>query len=422
MKTFSRRSFALMAGAAAGTALARPNLAFGASARVVVVGGGFGGATAARYLKRLDKQLNVTLIEANKQFVTCPFSNLVLGGLKTMDNITHGYDGLAKGGVRVIHATVQGIDPGAKRLSLSTGNPVLYDKLVLSPGIDLNFGGLPGYDRAAAERLPHAWKAGPQTMLLKRQLEAMPDGGTFVMVCPDNPYRCPPGPYERASMIAHYFKTKKPKSKILLLDAKESFSKQGLFQEGWEAVYGRMIEWLPGKAGGKVTAVDAKAMTVKTEFGDHKGAVINVIPPQTAGEVARAAGFAMPSGWCAVDFTTFQSKVDPNVYIVGDATIAGAMPKSGFSANSQAKVAALAIVAALNGGKSEPPAFANTCYSLVAPKYGISVANVYRVTDKGLVAAPGGGVSPAKAPAQVRSQEATYAEGWYESITHDMFG
>lgn len=422
MKKISRRNFALMAGATAGATLAMPNLAFGAAARVAVVGGGFGGATAARYLKRLDKQLNVTLIEANRQFVTCPFSNLVLGGLKTMDSITHGYDGLAKSGVRVVHATVQGVDRDAKRLSLSNGNPVLYDKLVLSPGIDLNYEGIQGYDRTVAEKLPHAWKAGPQTVLLRKQLEAMPDGGTFIMVCPDNPYRCPPGPYERASMIAHYFKTKKPKSKILLLDAKESFSKQGLFQEGWQAVYGKMIEWMPGKAGGKVTAVDAKSMTVKTEFGDHKGNVINVIPPQTAGEVARAAGLAAPSGWCAVDFETFQSKVDPNIYIVGDSSIAGAMPKSGFSANSQAKVAALAIIGSLNGRKPEAPAFANTCYSLIAPKYGISVANVYRVTDKGLVAADGGGVSPTGAPDQFRSQEATYGEGWYESITRDMFG
>ncbi|MCC7049586.1 MAG: FAD-dependent oxidoreductase [Alphaproteobacteria bacterium] len=421
MTRITRRSFTVMAGAAAGASLAMPSIAFGASARIAVVGGGFGGATAARYLKRLDPKLNVTLIEPSTKFITCPFSNLVLGGLKTMDGITHGYDGLAKAGVRIIRASAQGIDPSAKRLSLSTGTAVPYDKLVLSPGVDLNFGALPGYDRAAAEKMPHAWKAGAQTLLLKRQLEAMADGGTVILVCPDNPYRCPPGPYERASMIAHYLKTRKPKSKILILDAKESFSKQGLFQEGWQAVYGDMIEWLPGKAGGKVTAVDAKAMTVKTEFGDQKGAVINVIPPQTAGEVARAAGLAEASGWCAVDVNTFQSKADPDTYVVGDAAIAGQMPKSGFSANSQAKVVALAIVEGMNGRKPAPPAFANTCYSLVAPKYGISVANVYRVTEQGLVSVEGG-VSPTGQPAQFRSQEATYAQGWYDSITMDMFG
>jgi len=420
MHRLSRRSFALLAGAA-GASLAAPRLAFGATARIAVVGGGFGGATAARYLKRLDRQLNVTLIEPQAKFVTCPFSNLVLGGLKTMDDISHGYDGLAKAGIRVVRAAVQGIDPGAKRLALSNGNVVQYDKLVLSPGIDLNFGALPGYDASAADRMPHAWKAGPQTVLLRRQLEAMPDGGTFIMVAPDNPYRCPPGPYERASMIAHYFKTRKPKSKILIFDAKESFSKQGLFQEGWKALYGNMIEWLPGKAGGKVSAVDPKGMTVKTEFGDQKGAVINVIPPQRAGEIARAAGFAEASGWCAVDFTTFRSKAHPDVHIVGDATIAGQMPKSGFSANSQAKVAAIAIVEALNGRTPASPAFANTCYSLVAPKYGLSVANVYRVTDKGLVSVEGG-VSPTGQPAPFRSQEAVFAEGWYDSITQEMFG
>ncbi|MCC6469097.1 MAG: FAD-dependent oxidoreductase [Alphaproteobacteria bacterium] len=421
MTRITRRSFTAMAGAAAGASLAMPGIAFGAGARIAVIGGGFGGATAARYLKRLDPNLNVTLIEPSAKFITCPFSNLVLGGLKTMDDITHGYDGLTNGGVRVIRASAQGIDPSAKRLSLSTGTAVPYDKLVLSPGIDLNFGALPGYDQAAAEKVPHAWKAGAQTLLLKRQLEAMADGGTVIIVCPDNPYRCPPGPYERASMIAHYLKTKKPKSKILILDAKESFSKQALFQEGWQAVYGSMIEWLPGKAGGKVTAVDAKAMTVKTEFGDQKGAVINVIPPQTAGEVARAAGFAEPSGWCTVDVNTFQSKANADTYIVGDAAIAGQMPKSGFSANSQAKVVALAIVDGLNGRKPTPPAFANTCYSLVAPKYGISVANVYRVTEQGLVSVEGG-VSPIGQPAQFRSQEATYGQGWYDSITMDMFG
>ncbi len=420
MKRISRRSFTAMA-SAAGAVLAMPNLAFGAQARVAVVGGGFGGAAAARYLKRLDKQLAVTLVEASRKFVTCPFSNLVLGGLRPIEEITHGYEGLAKDGVRVIHATVQGIDTGAKRLSLSSGSLLPYDKLVLSPGIDLNFGALPGYDRTAAEKMPHAWKAGAQTLLLKRQLEAMPNGGTVLMVCPDNPYRCPPGPYERASMIAHFLKTRKPRSKILILDAKENFSKQALFQEGWQANYPGMIDWLPGKAGGKVASVDAKAMTVKTEFGEQKGAVINVIPPQMAGEIARAAGFANDTGWCPVDFETFQSKMNPDAYVIGDASIAGQMPKSGFSANSQAKVAALAIIAVLNSRKPASPALANTCYSLVAPNYGISVANVYRVTDKGLVSVEGG-VSPTGAPPDFRNREAIFAEGWYASITRDMFG
>ncbi len=233
MKRISRRSFTFLASGAT-AALAMPNLAFGAQGRIVVVGGGFGGATTARYLKRLDKQLTVTLVETSRKFITCPFSNLVLGGLRDMDSITHGYEALAKSGIRVVHATVQGIDPANKRLSISTGTPVPYDKLVLSPGIDLNFNAIPGYDKAAADKLPHAWKAGPQTVLLKRQLDAMPNGGTVIMVCPDNPYRCPPGPYERASMIAHLLKTRKPRSKVLILDAKESFSKQALFQEGWK--------------------------------------------------------------------------------------------------------------------------------------------------------------------------------------------
>lgn len=421
MARISRRCFALLAGAATGATLAAPYLAFAAPARVIVVGGGFGGATAARTLKRLDRQINVTLVESDKRFVTCPFSNLVLNGLKTMESISHGYDGVGKAGIRVVRATVKGIDPAARRLSLSTGGDLAYDKLIVSPGIDLKFDALPGYDRAASDRLPHAWKAGPQTLLLKRQLEAMPDGGTFLMVCPDNPYRCPPGPYERASMVAHYFKTRKPKSKILILDAKESFSKQALFQEGWSALYGNMIEWLPGKAGGKVTAVDAKAMSVTTEFGDQKGDVINVIPPQAAGEVARGAGLAEPSGWCAVDFATFQSRAHADIHVIGDAAIAGQMPKSGFAANCQAKVAAIAIVESLKGRKPQTPVLQNTCYSMVAPKYAVSVANLYRITDKGLVSVEGG-VSPTGQTAQFHSQEATYAEGWYSSITEEMFG
>jgi len=426
MSNITRRDFIRFAGAAtlglmgaSGTARAARR----ASAHVVVIGGGFGGATCARYLKRMDPGIKVTLIEANERFITCPFSNYVLAGWRTLDSITHDYGGLKRDGVEVVRARATAVDPTARRVSLEGGASVTYDRLVVAPGIDFRWGAIAGYDEKAAEVMPHAWKAGPQTLLLRKQLEAMPDGGTFVMVAPDNPFRCPPGPYERASVIANYLRRHKPKSKILILDAKEGFSKQGLFMEGWKKLYPGMIEWVPGAKGGKMIAVDPKTKTLEGDFEKYTGDVVNVIPPQRAGEIAHAAGLTDASGWCPVDPLTFESKQQKGIYVIGDAAIATPMPKSGFAANSHAKRVAAVIAGELHDQTLTDGVYTNTCYSLLAPDYGISVANVYRFTAQGIKEVQGaGGVSPLGADTAFRQDEAKYALGWYASITADAWG
>jgi NADPH-dependent 2,4-dienoyl-CoA reductase/sulfur reductase-like enzyme len=421
----TRRDVVRLLGAAALAGVAAHPAWAQARGRVVVVGGGFGGATCARYLRRLAPQLEVTLVEPSDAFVTCPFSNTVIGGLNGIDFVTRGYDGLRGAGVTVARDRATVIDAAARTVRLAGGSTLPYDRLVVSPGIDLKWNALPGYDEAAAEVLPHAWKAGPQTTLLRRQLEAMPDGGVFMMVIPGNPYRCPPGPYERASLVANYFKAQKPRSKILLLDAKDAFSKQGLFREGWAALYGDMIEWVPFAKLGNVTRVDPATRTVTTEFGGaQKGDVVNVIPPQRSGTVVDSAGLAKGGDWCPVNQSTFESTVVPGIHVLGDASIAGAMPKSGFSATTQGKVVAFVIAALQGGGELPTPSFVNTCYSLVAPDYAISVADVYKIADNGTITAVAGagGVSPTGATAAFRSLEADYARSWYANITSDIFG
>ncbi len=423
--TASRRRFLTHGAGLAALALAPRLRAAERAARVVVIGGGFGGATCARYLRWLDPNLAVTLVTREPVHLTCPFSNLVIAGLGELDDITHGYDSLRALGVEVVHAQAQAIDAAARRVELAGGHRLSYDRLVLSPGIEVRLDALPGYDAAAVERMPHAWQAGTQTTLLRRQLEAMPDGGTVIITAPGNPYRCPPGPYERASLVAHYLSRHKPKSKLLLLDAKDSFSKQGLFMQGWAARYPGLIEWVAGSAGGIVERVDAASMTVETESGftSHRGDVINVIPPQRAAPLAVASGLADDSGWCPVNPLSFASTRVAGVHVIGDAAIAGEMPKSGFSANSQAKICAAAIAAELQGRAVPEPSYANTCYSLLAPDYGISVAAVYRIADGAIHSVPGaGGVSPADADADFRAREADYARGWYASITRDAWG
>jgi sulfide dehydrogenase [flavocytochrome c] flavoprotein subunit len=425
MSDFSRREFGLgLAGIAGATALAAPAASQAAKrARVVVVGGGFGGATAAKYIKLLDRSVIVTLVEPNPVFYTCPFSNLVLGGLKTMQNIAHNYDALrVKHGVNVMATTATKVDPAKKTVTTAGGVVLQYDKLVLSPGIDFKWNAIAGYDEKAPDALPHAWKAGPQTILLRRQLEAMKDGGTFVISVPADPFRCPPGPYERVSMVAHYLKTKKPKSKILILDAKENFSKQGLFMGGWKALYDGMIEWVPLSKDGKVVKVDPKTKQLESDLGaKHKGDVVNVVPPQKAGAIAMAAGVAQ-GDWCPINPATFESTLQKDIHVIGDAAIAAPMPKSGFSASSQAKVVAAAIVAMLQGKQPATPSFANTCYSVVGPEYGISVANVFVVKDGKMTMAPGGGVSPAQADAAFRKAEAQYADSWYRANAAEVWG
>ncbi|MBL8835394.1 MAG: FAD-dependent oxidoreductase [Alphaproteobacteria bacterium] len=429
MSTLSRRDFAkfIAAGAAAGAAIGAPSVwAQGRTrGRVVVIGGGWGGATAAKKIRQMDRAIQVTLVEPSASFVTCPFSNYVIAGWRQINQITHNYNALAsRHGVTVVRDTAQAIDGAAKRVRLAGGRTLNYDKLIVAPGIDFRWGAIEGYDERASEKMPHAWKAGPQTLLLRRQLEAMADGGLVIMTVPANPFRCPPGPYERAAQIAYYLKQRKPRSKILILDAKDAFSKQGLFQDGWQSQYPGMIEWVPLSRDGAVTKVMPNELTVETQLGEkHRGAVVNVIPPQFAGRIARDSGLANASGWCPVNPATFESTQAQNVHVIGDATIAGAMPKSGFAANSQGKLAALAVVNALNARPHAAPTFVNTCYSLIAPEYGISVADVFRVTDAGIVAAPNaGGVSPRQADAAFRRSEAQYALGWYASMTQDIWG
>jgi NADPH-dependent 2,4-dienoyl-CoA reductase/sulfur reductase-like enzyme len=394
-----------------------------AAPKVVVVGGGFAGASAARAVKQADPRIAVTLVEASRTFTACPFSNLVIGGLRELSAQQFGYDKVTAAGIEVAFAAATGVDAQARTVALASGTSLPYDRLVLAPGIDLRWDGLPGYDEAAAEKMPHAWKAGAQTTLLRRQLEAMEDGGVVVISAPANPFRCPPGPYERASLMAHYLKTRKPKSKLIVLDAKDAFSKQRLFQSAWKELYPDHLEWVSLSHGGKVTSVDVAERTLVTDFGRHKAAVANVIPPQKAGRIAEVAGVADATGWCPIDPVTFESKRVPNIHVVGDAIIAGGMPKSAFSANAQAKVCAAAIVRLLAGQPPTPPKLINTCYSVVAPNYGITVAGVYTPVNGVLTDVPGaGGVSPVDAPRSMRAQEALFAEGWFNTLTSEVFG
>jgi NADPH-dependent 2,4-dienoyl-CoA reductase/sulfur reductase-like enzyme len=409
---------ALLAGAA--LALARPALAQGA-ARVVVVGGGFGGATCARALRQAG--LAVTLVEPETRYAACPLSNAVIAGMRDWDLQVFGHEALARDGVTLIRQIATGAEATARRLLLADGSLLPYDRLVLSPGIELRFDAIPGYDAAAAAVMPHAWKAGEQTRLLRRQLEAMEDGGTVIMTVPANPYRCPPGPYERASLIAHYLKTRKPRSKLLLLDAKDSFSKQRLFQAAWAALYPGVLEYVPLSEGGQVVSVQAATRTVSTDFGEHRGAVVNVIPAQRAGRIAQQAGVADRSGWCPVDPVSFESMLVPGIHVIGDAAIGGAMPKSAFAAAAQARVCAAAVSRLLRDEAPVSPKLINTCYSLVAPGYGISVAGVYRPQNGLLAEVEGaGGTSPPEAPAAFRALEARYAEDWFDTATAEAFG
>ena len=419
----SRRQ--VLAGAlvgAGGALLSRATLAQGAQPRIVVIGGGFAGATAARSVKRGDPRLDVTLIEPNAVFTSCPFSNEVIAGLRDIEAQRFRYDRLAADGIKVVPQAAAGVDGTARTVTIGGSGTLPYDRLVLAPGIDLRFDALPGYDEAAAERMPHAWKAGAQTVLLRRQLEAMPDGGTVVMALPALPYRCPPAPYERASLIAWYLKTKKPRSKIIVLDAKDTFSKQRLFEQAWKELYPN-LEWVPLSSGGNPTSVDPAAMTVASDFDTYKADVANIIPPQRAGRIAELAGVADRTGWCPVDPVTFESHLVPNVHVLGDAAIAGAVPKSAFAANAAAKICAAAIVRLVRGETPATPKFVNTCYSVVAPDYGFSIAGVYHpVNGQWLEVEGAGGISPIDAPPSIRAAEAKLAYGWFNTITTEIFG
>jgi NADPH-dependent 2,4-dienoyl-CoA reductase/sulfur reductase-like enzyme len=423
-KRTSRRHFLKTAIAAGASSALRqaPAVAQGTS-RVVVVGGGFAGSTCARELKRLDSKLQVTMVEANPTFTACPFSNAVIAGLRELKAQQFTYEGVASDEVKLAVATAIAIDPQVRTVALDSGEALSYDRLVLAPGIDIRWDALPGYDEAAANRMPHAWKAGEQTMLLRRQLEAMEDGGLVVMSAPANPFRCPPGPYERASLIAYYLKTRKPHSKLIVLDSKDVFSKQRLFQNAWKELYPGLLEWVSLSSGGKVISVDPTTNTLVTDFAKHEAKVANVIPPQKAGRIAERAGVADQTGWCAIDPVTFESRLQPNIHVIGDAAIAGGMPKSAFAANAQAKVCAAAVVKLLRGETPVSPKLINTCYSLVAPDYGISIAGVYYPANGQLAEVPGsGGVSPVDAPRSTRSLEAMLSNDWFRTITTEVFG
>ena len=420
----SRRALFGVTGA---SLLAAPSIlhAQATRARLVVIGGGFGGATASRFARITYPWLDVTLIEPQAKFVTCPYGNLVLAGTKKLADITHSYDGLRNRGVKIVKDWASGIDPVKRTVSTRGGTTIGYDRLIVSPGIVLKWGAIEGYDEAASQLMPHAWVPadGGQTTLLRKQLEAMPDGGVVGIAIPGNPFRCPPGPYERISMIAQYLKKAKPKSKILALDAKDAFSKQGLFQDGWKQLYGDMIEWVPLAKDGKIVKVDAREKILQSEFGvKHKVAVANVIPPQSAAKIAIDAGLADASGWVPVNPKTFEAKSAPGIHVIGDANNGAPMPKSGFVAANTAKHAVACAAAMLRNEAVPEAVYFNTCYSHVGPDYGISVVGVYRPTDAAIVEVPNsGGVSPRGDNAEQRRLEAGYIDGWYRAITRDAF-
>lgn len=419
MTRLTRRSL-IGAGAAA---LALPQILHAqAPARVVIVGGGFGGAAVARLLVARNPALSVTLIEAEGSHTTCPFSNAVLGGLKTLEDITFSYDALRAQGVDVVHAMAADIDPVAK--TLRAGDGMLgYDVLVLSPGISFDYDVITGYSAELAETaMPHAWKAGAQTALLARQIDAMPVGGTFAIAIPAPPFRCPPGPYERISLVAHRLKTINPTAKILVLDAQDGFSKQPLFEEAWAKHYPGMITRIPASESGAVIEVDAASRRVSTAFDDFTPDVANVIPPQRAGRIVLDTGLDGGLGWAPIDPVSFESTVAPDIYILGDAAVAGEMPKSAFSAHVQAAVVADAILARLHGRAPESGKLLNTCYSLVAPDDGISIAHVFERGDAITLVERDNRTTPLGASAAHHAAEARYAAAWYDTVTGLTWG
>ncbi len=422
MKCWTRRKIGCFAGATCLAALVPRVARSKVSARVVVIGGGAGGATVAKYLAASATMIEVTLIEPKPRYTTCFFSNLYLAGLRSLESLTHGYETLAQRyGVNVVHDSVKAINPGGKTVALESGAKLPYDRVVLAPGIAFKYGSIEGYDETATQTMPHAWNAGPQTRLLRQQLESMEDGGVFVVVAPPDPFRCPPGPYERASLVAYYFKQYKPRAKILILDAKDSFFEQDLFQDAWNRHYPGMIEWLPAQFTGGVKAVDLKGLSVKTASETFPAAVANIIPPQMAGELAQQVGLADQSGWCPVDPITFESKLQPGIHVVGDATLGGEMPKSAFGANSQAKACAFAIAAALTGAERAAPHLFNTCFTVLAADDAVSDAISFTPSD-GTIKISDILISTVGESAEIRRQAVRQANGWYAAFTHDLFG
>ncbi|OUR73320.1 flavocytochrome C [Methylophaga sp. 41_12_T18] len=415
-----RRSF-IKTALAAGSIAMLPNTIFAVpntrkQRRVVIIGGGFAGATAAKYIKLWGPQYEVILIERNAQFVSCPQSNLVLGGTRSLQDLTQDYQGLSDKGIQTVQAEVVAIDTDKQQVRLHDGVEMSYDRVVIAPGVDFIYDDLPMLaSYQAQQRIPHAWKAGPQTALLQQQLHSMKQGGTMVMTVPTGPLRCPPGPYERACQVAYYLKHNNPTAKLIVLDANaDIMSKKGLFKAAWQKYYADFIEYIPSNA---IDDIDVATLTVETEFDSYSADVLNVIPPQRAGKVAELAGVInVDQRWCKVDFLSYESIVKKNVHIIGDA-IAAKLPKSGHMANAQAKVCAAAIVSLFNEQLPEQqPVINNTCYSFVDNNQAVHVAAVYRYNkeQQSMIAMPGGGVSDA--PSEL---EGAYANAWAKNIWAD---
>jgi sulfide dehydrogenase [flavocytochrome c] flavoprotein subunit len=432
MNKQNRRSFLKTVGLGVGVATATTYAPFaigGARKRVVIVGGGMGGAVAARYIKIMDNTIDVTLIEANKDYYTGFTSNLVISGERSLDEIKFGYDGLRNRGINVVIDKAVDIDANAKVVKTASGQSFSYERCIVAPGISFRYDKIGGFNENIANtKITHAWQAGAQTILLRDQIQSMKKGGTVIISAPPNPFRCPPGPYERAAQIAHYLKHNNPTAKILILDDKEKFSKQGLFTAGWARHYGygtdnSMIEWVEGTAGGRIEELDVANMTLISEFEDFKGDVINIIPAQKAGNIAQVVGLTNNSGWCPIKGDTFESTIHSNIHVIGDAAIQSPMPKSGYAANSEGKVCAAAVVALLNSKKVPDPSYVNTCYSVIAPNDGISVAMVYAFKNGKITKIKGsGGLTPSKFNAKFRAREEQYGYSWFDNITNDTFG
>ena len=421
MKGLRRRH--VLAAMAASALLPGRTLAAEPNSRLAVVGGGFAGATLARSVKRLSPEITVVLIEARERYVSCPMSNLVIAGRRSLAAQTFDYRGLEAAGVEVVRGMAVDVDATKQCVRLQGGVTIDYDRLVLAPGVMLNFDQLSGMSEQGAEKMPHAWQAGAQTTLLRRQIEAMPDDGLVVISVPAAPYRCPPGPYERASLIASYLKQNKPKAQILILDSNERFSKQALFQQGWKHLYGDRIRWQSASNDGRVIRVEPDAMRLHTDFATHTPDVANIIPPQQAGLIAHRAGVADASGWCPVNSLSFESRLQPNIHVIGDAAIAAPMPKSAFAANAQAKVCAIALVRLFRGMQPQSTVLANTCYSYLEPNSAISISGAYRTQDGQFASiAAAAGASPLIPPEGLQAQEALHAADWFRAITQETFG
>ncbi len=415
----------LITAAAASTAAAvfpSPLLAQGTPS-VVVIGGGFGGASCARALRRADPKIKITLVETNATYTAPPESNAVIAGLIDIKAQQFGYDRIKADGIDVIISTATNIDPAKKAIALSNGTTLNYERLVVSPGITFKSDAIEGYDKAVMAAMPPAYNSGEEIIALRKQLEAMEDGGTVVISSPVNPARCPPAPYERASLIAHFLKTRKPRSKVIVLDAKDSFTMQKLFEAAWQQLYPGLIEWVGLSQGGALINVDTATKTLSTDFDKYQAAVASIIPPQIAGHAAELAGVADRTGWCPVDPLTFESRLQAGIHVIGDAAIAGAMPRSASAASSQAQICAAAIVAQLAGNKPAAPTLTSSCYSLIAPDYAISQKGTYRPVDDQYTETEGGPVlSPQNATTEARRAEAEQAVEWYRTITQSVFG